>query len=580
MTRLLRIALAQMNPTVGDLEGNADRIIEWSKRAADLGADVVAFPELTITGYPPEDLVLKPNFVAATRKQLERVAREVGDTTAIVGFVDSDGDIYNAAAVLQRGEVVGVYRKWFLPNYAVFDEQRYFKSGDQAGLFTIAGVRIGITICEDIWYPVGPATVETAAGAEMIVNINASPFAVNRQAGRCRMIATRAQDEIAFVAYVNQVGGQDELVFEGASMIFDWRGEVVVEAKAFQEDMVVADLDIDAVFSARLHDTRRRQMSNLEPNVAHPVTPISTPLAGPIKKARPALRARDSGSALSMEEAVFEAIKLGTRDYVRKNGFETAVVGLSGGIDSSVTAAIAVEALGNDHVQGVSMPSRFSTDHSRSDAEELATNLGIPMRTIPIEAPMASVLEVLGPSFEGLEEDITEENLQARLRGNVLMALSNKFGWLVLTTGNKSEVAVGFSTLYGDTAGGFAVLKDVYKTTVYLLAHWINSRGSRPVIPESVLCKPPSAELRADQRDVDRLPPYEVLDPILEAYVEQDRSIEDIVTMGYDASTVRRIVRLVDVSEFKRRQQPPGPRISGRAFGKDRRLPITNGFPG
>ena len=580
MARTIRIALAQINPTVGDLKGNADKIIEWSQRAADLKADVVAFPELSITGYPPEDLVLKPNFVRENRKQLDRVAASIGDLTAVVGFVDSAADIFNAAAVIQRGELVGIYHKCFLPNYAVFDEQRYFQAGNQGAVFIIRESKVGITICEDVWFPVGPATVETIAGAELIVNINASPFSVGRQRLRERMIATRAQDEIAYFAYVNQIGGQDELVFEGGSMIFDWDGEAVASASLFEEDLLVTDLDIEGVFSARLHDTRRRQMARGESEALEAILPVMTSLGESGGESdRPAIPASPRRRPCSTDEEAYGALVLGVRDYVTKNrGFEDVVIALSGGIDSSLTAEIAVDALGAEHVVGVSMPSKFSSEHSKSDATELAQNLGVRLLTLPIETAMDATLETLKSAFAGKEEDITEENLQARIRGILLMALSNKFGWLVLTTGNKSEVAVGFSTLYGDTAGGFAVLKDVYKTMVFDLARWRNQKAGKDLIPQAVIDKPPSAELRADQLDVDRLPPYEVLDPILRLYIEEDRAPDDIVARGHDAATVARVIRMVDVNEYKRRQQPPGPRISSRAFGKDRRLPITNGY--
>jgi len=591
MPRTLRLALAQINPTVGDLRGNADKILEWCARAHNLEADIVAFPELCLPGYPPEDLALKPDFVDENRRQLDRIAAGIGDMTVVVGFIDSDGDIYNAAALIQSGQVRGIYHKCFLPNYAVFDEQRYFRAGREGAVYVVHGVNIGLTICEDIWYPVGPATVEAMAGAELIVNINASPFSAGRQGLRGRMIATRAQDEIAFVAYVNQIGGQDELVFEGGSMILDWDGEPVAASNLFEEDLLIADLDIDGVFSARLHDTRRRQMT-LPTNLGlQPSPPVLTPLAAPRVRARSLPPARSdldrsppgvrgvASRRLLPEEEVYQALVLGLRDYVNKSRFfDTCVIALSGGIDSSLTAVIAVDAFGADHVVGVSMPSRFSSGHSTSDAAHLAENLGIRMLTLPIEEPVAAMLATLSDSFSGRDEDITEENLQARIRGMLLMALSNKFGWLVLTTGNKSEVAVGFSTLYGDTAGGFAVLKDVYKTLLYRLADWRNRRDDGEVIPRGVLVKPPSAELRAEQLDTDRLPPYEVLDPILEAYIEDDRAPADIIALGFEPETVQRVVRLVDANEYKRRQQPPGPRVTTRAFGKDRRLPITNGY--
>ena len=502
MPRILRVALAQVNPTVGDFDGNAAKILSFCEAAAEFDADLVAFPELTIPGYPPEDLALKPDFVRENRRRLDLIAREIGDMSVVVGFIDSDGDIYNAAALIQCGKIRHVYHKCFLPNYAVFDEQRYFRAGTHGTVVVIRDVRIGLTICEDIWYPVGPATAEALAGAEMIVNINASPYSAGRQQLRSRMIATRAQDEIAYVAYVNQVGGQDELVFEGGSMIFDWDGEPVVCSKPFEESLTVADLDLDGVFSARLHDTRRRQMTppmNLD---IDPKLPVITDLAASRASGHTCeipqngLTIHPSGSNpmfdtlgdqlssgtanLCRDEETYRALVLGVRDYVRKSRvFETCVLGLSGGIDSSLTAVIAVDALGADHVVGVSMPSIYSSDHSRTDAVRLAENLGIRLLTLPIEAGVAAALETLHPVFADRPEDIAEENLQARIRGVLLMALSNKFGWLVLTTGNKSEVAVGFSTLYGDTAGGFAVIKDVYKTTA-VPAGQVAERNVRP----------------------------------------------------------------------------------------------------
>ena len=579
MIRTLRIALAQINLVVGDFKGNADKVIEWSNRAATLEADIVAFPELTITGYPPEDLVLKPDFIAANRRELDRVAASIGDMTAIVGFVDTDGDVYNAAAILQQGKVAGIYHKVFLPNYAVFDEQRHFRAGNRAVVCTVRDVKVGVTICEDIWYPVGPATVETASGAELIMNINASPYSFGRQQQRNRMIATRAQDEIAYVAYLNLVGGQDELVFEGSSHVFDWNGEIVAWGRAFDEDLLVADLDIGGVFGARLHDTRRRQMQVPSPLGNGGVDLITTPLSLPRPQSHSTpLKSEAAPPACSPEEEAYNALVLGTRDYVTKNRFERVFVALSGGIDSALTAVIAVDALGADRVTGVSMPSRFSSDHSRSDAAVLAKNLGICFLTIPIEEQFEATLKALGPVFDYRPVDITEENLQARIRGINMMALTNKFGGMVLTTGNKSETAVGYSTLYGDTAGGFAVLKDVYKTLVYRLARWRNEKAGGDLIPRNTLDKAPSAELREEQLDSDSLPPYEVLDAILEAYIEDDRSIDEIAAMGYDRTLVQRIVRLVDVNEYKRRQAPPGIRITTRAFGKDRRLPITNGY--
>lgn len=580
MVRVLRVALAQMNSTVGALSENADRMIEGIRKAEAHGADIVAFPELALTGYPPEDLVLKPEFIADNLRELDRIARCVGDITAVVGFVDTDGaDIYNAAALIQRGEVVGCHRKFYLPNYSVFDEQRYFKAATQWSVYTVRGVKIGVTICEDIWYPVGPGTLQAMAGAEVIVNINASPFRAEKHAQRYRMIATRALDELSFVCYLNTVGGQDELVFEGASFICDQDGNSVVQGRFFEEDFLVADLDVDAVFSARLHDTRRRQGSLLPESMwQNGNHTVETPLgdAQPDRQLSPL--PVHCCEALEGPAEMYGALVLGTRDYVRKTGAKKAVIALSGGIDSSLTAAIAVDALGAENVLGVSMPSRYSSEGSKSDALLLAENLGIRCITVPIEDAFAAYLGMLEPAFAGREPDITEENLQARIRGNIVMALTNKFGGIVLTTGNKSEMAVGYSTLYGDLAGGFAVIKDVYKTSVFELSEWKNESAGREIIPLSVIEKEPSAELRPDQRDVDSLPPYSILDGILKMYVEEDRSSSDIVAHGYDAATVARVINLVDHSEYKRRQAPPGVKISTRAFGKDRRLPIVNGY--
>ncbi len=570
----IRIALCQIDTTVGDLDGNVARIIAAYQRAEEAGCDLAAFPELAITGYPPEDLVLKAGFVDDNRVALAKVAARTGRCAAVVGFVDSGRDLYNAAAVCAGGEVKGTYRKRLLPNYAVFDEQRYFTAGndtDPLELYVIAGVRIGVSICEDIWSPTGPTAEQAAGGAELVVNINASPYFAGRVSGREAMLATRAADASCALAYVNQVGGQDELVFDGASMVFDGDGTLVARARQFVEDVLIVDLDVRPVFRKRLLDPRGRVMADALPEVdvsSHPVThdvAVRTemaPLLAPVAE-------------------VYEALVLGTRDYLTKNRFTDAVIGLSGGIDSSLVAALAVGAIGADHVHGVSMPSRYSSDGSRDDAETLAVALGIDYRTIAIEPAFASFLDILEPSFSGRDPDLTEENLQSRIRGMLLMALSNKFGWIVLTTGNKSEMAVGYSTLYGDSAGGLAVIKDVPKLLVYQLCRFANERHGREIVPESVFTKPPSAELRPDQRDDQSLPPYEVLDAILEAYVELDHTAGQIVASGIaEEPTVRRICRLVDLAEYKRRQCPPGIRVTSKAFGKDRRLPITNGYRG
>ncbi|MGH2443524.1 MAG: NAD+ synthase [Chloroflexota bacterium] len=578
--RNLRVALDQMDSTVGALRENADRIIDGIARAEAMRADVVAFPELALTGYPPEDLVLKPEFIADNVRELERIAQYVGEFTAVVGFVDSDGsDIYNAAAIIQQGKVLNCHRKFYLPNYSVFDEQRYFKAGSRWSVYTVRGVKIGVTICEDIWYPIGPGTLQAMAGAEVILNINASPYRCGKHDQRYRMVATRALDELSYVCYLNMVAGQDELIFEGASMICDQDGNLLRQGKFFEEDFLVADLDADAIFSARLHDTRRRQTivpagiqgSDRGSMVDTPLAePVHDPDRGPLPAGLHAVPGR-------LEE-IYGALVLGVRDYVRKNSFTEVLVGLSGGIDSSLTACISVDALGSENVVGVSNPSRYSSEGSKTDARELARNLGIRLVTVPIEDAFAAYLKSLEPAFQGTEANVAEENLQARIRGNIWMALSNKFGALVVTAGNKSEMAVGYSTLYGDMAGGFSVLKDVFKTTVYELAGYRNLRAGRDLIPRAVLEKEPSAELRSEQRDSDSLPPYDVLDGILKLYVEEDRSATDIVAMGYDPITVTRVISMVDHSEYKRRQAPPGIRITGRAFGKDRRLPITNRY--
>lgn len=566
----LRIGLAQINTTVGDLSGNVERIVASLEEAKSLGVDLVAFPELALTGYPPEDLVLKPAFVEANRTALESVACRTEGIAAVVGFVDRDTDLYNAAAVLADGAVVGVYHKERLPNYGVFDERRYFREGAGVALYQIAGAWVGVTICEDIWSPGGPFARQALAGADLIVNINASPFHRGKWRDRQRMLATRAADYAVAVAYVNQVGGQDELVFDGNSVVFDPTGRIVAEAASFTEELLVCDIELEEVFRTRTHDPRRRHLGHR--GARHVERHVIS--AAPRSPSRPPLNASGPIAHDDVGE-VYQALVLGTRDYVRKNGFEKVVLGLSGGLDSSLVAVIAVDALGAENVIGVSMPSRYSSEGSRTDAAALAKALGIELRSIPIESMFSAALETLAPQFEGREPDVTEENLQARIRAIILMALSNKFGWLVLTTGNKSEMAVGYSTLYGDMAGGFAPIKDVPKTLVYELARWRNARDPEPMIPESVLTKPPSAELRPGQLDVDTLPPYEELDPILELYVERDWGVPEFRDAGFDVELVRRVIGMVDRSEYKRRQAPPGIKVTPRAFGKDRRLPLT-----
>jgi NAD+ synthase (glutamine-hydrolysing) len=569
----IRVALCQMKPRVGDLDGNVDRVVAALRHADEAGCDLAVFPELALTGYPPEDLLLKPGFVSDNQAALDEVARASRDCVTVVGFVDEGRDLHNAAAVCAKGGVQTVYRKRILPNYAVFDEQRYFAPGDgPPTLVRIGGVRVGVSICEDAFSPTGPIAEQAAGGAELVVNINGSPYYANRLAERERMLATRAADASCALVYVNRVGGQDELVFDGASMVLDANGDLVARAPQFREHTLICDLDVRPVFRKRLLDPRGRAI-----DAALPVLDISTASRAADSEPRPCA----VHDTLPPVREVYEALVTGTRDYVRDSGFTDVAVGLSGGIDSSLVAVIAADALGPEHVHGVLMPSRFSSQHSLDDAEKLCVELGIDHRVIPIEPAHAALLDMLAPSFEGLPPDITEENLQSRIRGVILMALSNKHkGWMVLTTGNKSEMAVGYSTLYGDTAGGFAAIKDVPKLMVYELARERNAAAGRALIPESVLNKPPSAELRPDQRDDQSLPPYEVLDPILEAYIERDLTRAELVEQGFDPDLIERVTRLVDGAEYKRRQTPPGVRVTPKAFGKDRRLPITNAYRG
>jgi NAD+ synthase (glutamine-hydrolysing) len=578
--RRLRIALAQINVTVGALAANVQRITDAAREAHRAEAQIVIFPELAIPGYPPEDLLLRPGFVADNLRALDTLARATADLhglTILVGFADRGADLYNAAAILRDGVCLDVYHKHFLPNYSVFDEDRYFQPGESAPCYVIDGVMVGVSICEDIWYPGGPPTIQAYAGAEVLLNLSSSPFFVGKQAGRERMLATRASDTGSIVVYCNLVGGQDELIFDGNSVVFDGQGELIARAKAFEEDLLLVDLDVEDVFRTRLHDPRRRK----ERIGRSGTTPLPMKIGEgiPAHTATMPLQPRIE-PLLSREEEAYRALTLGVRDYVRKNGFSSAVIALSGGIDSALTAAIAVDALGANAVTGVSMPSRYSSAGSRDDAKALADNLGIRYLTLPIEPIFAATLETLREPFELFPSTSTlpEENAQARIRGNLLMAISNRSGAIVLTTGNKSEMAVGYATLYGDMAGGFSVLKDVFKLFVFDLARWRNAQAGRDLIPTSTLTKPPSAELRPDQQDTDSLPPYEVLDPILQAYVEDDRSPAAIEDMGYEAEIVQRVMTMVERAEYKRRQAPPGVKITERAFGRDRRLPITNGY--
>ena len=574
--RKFRLAMAQINPTVGDLAGNAERIIGRIREARALAADLVAFPELALPGYPPEDLLLKPQFIRDNRAYLNRIAAECGGIAAVVGYVDADADIYNAAALIHDRRHIGAYRKMYLPNYGVFDEARYFKAGVQCPVYTINGACVGVNICEDIWHAVGPTVVQRSAGAEVIVNINGSPFHAGKRAFREKMLATRAADNGLFVAYVNLVGGQDELVFDGASAVFAPNGDVAARANQFEEQLLVADIEVDAVFRSRLRDPRpRSEPASLLANIGEPLKVDVSDYAPAANK--PALAPTDAREYDAVGE-VYQALTLATRDYARKCGFGKALVALSGGVDSTLVAAIAADALGSANVVGIAMPSRFSSEGSLLDAKALADNLGIALWTLPIEDAFAVYLDTLAARFEGTDWGVAEENIQSRIRGNLIMAVSNKFNWLALTTGNKSEMATGYATIYGDMAGGFAVIKDVPKLLVYELCRYRNAQGDTPVIPQSVIDKPPSAELRPNQRDADSLPPYEALDPILKAYVEDDYGFDEIVEMGFDAETVRGVIALVDRNEYKRRQSPPGIKITPRNFGRDRRMPIASRY--
>ncbi len=571
--RSLRIAMAQINPVVGDLAGNRDRIIDCISRARKQKADIVVLPELAVTGYPPEDLLLKPQFVKDNLRTLGEIRKKTSGITAIVGFVDSNNGIYNAAAVLHDKTRLYTYCKMLLPNYGVFDEYRYFKPGSRYPVITLKGVNIGVNICEDIWSPGGPTRVQASAGAELIVNINASPYHKGKGKQRMIMLAGRAKENNVFISYTNTVGGQDELVFDGQSMLFSNTGGLIASARQFEEELMVIDIHLptltDTVTSDGAGEFRKKYGDFID------YINIS---GRPDKKNRRPLPARTARKSLSACEEVYRALVIGTRDYVKKNGFKAVVIGLSGGIDSSLVAAIAAEAIGKQNVTAVFMPSQYSSAASREDAAALSRNLGIRLLTIPIRDAFDAYLNTLRGIFSKTSQDVTEENLQARIRGNILMALSNKFGWLVLTTGNKSEMSTGYATLYGDMAGGFAVIKDVPKTMVYDVARCLNRLAGRELIPRRVMTKEPTAELRPNQKDSDSLPEYEVLDPILKAYVEDDREFAEIVKSGFDRKTVERVIRLVDSSEYKRRQAPPGIKITPRGLGKDRRFPITNRY--
>ena len=570
---VIRIALAQINSTVGDLTGNTAKICSYIDKAKDLDVDLIAFPELAITGYPPEDLVFRNQFVQENMKCSLEVSRYAKGITAILGFVELDNKLYNSAAVASEGEMKGIHKKIFLPNYGVFDEERYFASGDTCPVFTINGIKVGVNVCEDIWYPKGPTTVQRVAGAELIVNINGSPFHAGKRQDRESMLIERALDHGLFIAYVNQVGGQDELVFDGSSVVIDPEGNVISRGESFLEDLVICDIDTAQLQQARDASTQEFAAKGLE-NVGVPVHKhISNEIPQPKKQFIP----KDIQPTSSLEE-VRKALVIGTKDYVNKSGFQKVLIALSGGIDSSLVAAIAAEALGPDNVIGISMPSQFSSEGSETDANELAKNIGIRIESIPIRQIVTSMELALQGQFHGTEWGVAEENIQSRIRGNLIMAMSNKFGWMVLTTGNKSEMAVGYATIYGDMAGGFSVIKDVPKLMVYNLCRHINEISSSIVIPQTILDKPPSAELRPDQKDTDSLPDYDILDPILEAYVERDSSFQEIVADGFESETVANIISLVDRNEYKRRQSPPGIKITPRNFGRDRRMPVANKF--
>ncbi|RMD47788.1 MAG: NAD+ synthase [Aquificota bacterium] len=568
----IRVALSQINLTVGDIEGNTQKIINEIKKAKEKHVDIIAFPELAITGYPPEDLLFKEEFIDSNLNAIEKIKKHTENIVAIVGFVDKEKDIYNAAAILCNRKFVNKYRKNYLPNYGVFDEMRYFQRGNEIILLNIQGYKFGVSICEDIWYPENPINIQAIEGAELVININASPYHIGKVKVREEMVKTRARDNNIAIAYVNLVGGQDELVFDGNSFAVDAEGNFIAKGKAFEEELIIFDLELDSIFRRQLKDNRLR---NLRANYKREEKVNEILLDYKIKEKAVNISPQIELDITEVEE-IYKALTTGLRDYIHKNNFEKVVIGLSGGIDSSLTACIAVDALGKENVKGVLMPSQYSSEESITDAKALAENLGIETFILPIKDLFNSYFEELKPIFEGTKPGHAEENLQARIRGNLLMALSNKFGWIVLATGNKSEMSVGYATLYGDMVGGFAVLKDVYKTKVYELAQYRNSIS--PVIPESVLTKPPSAELKPNQKDEDELLPYPILDEIIYLYVEEDLSPAEIIKMGFDSESVKKVIRMIDRNEYKRRQAPIGIKITERAFGKDRRMPITNRF--
>lgn len=572
----LRAGLSQINPSVGDITGNTKKITEAIEAARGLDIDILCLPELAITGYPPEDLLLKTEFIDDNIRALDEIKKHCRDNmTVIVGFVDKKDDIFNSAALIQRGEVIDIYHKLRLPNYGVFDENRYFQSERRFPVYSMGKMTFGVTICEDIWYPGEPIRSQVLLGnAQIIFNLSASPYYMGKPVARERMLATRAVDYNAIIAYCNMVGGQDELVFDGNSMFIDEKGNVVATARNFEEDLLVCDVNTERVYKSRLNTPTIRKTRY---ELSFEENQLETFALKPAKAKR---KVKIPQKQVTPQEdplrCAFSALVLGTRDYIRKNGFEKVVLGVSGGIDSSLTAAVAVEAIGPEKVVGVSMPSMYSSKESVTDARRLARNLGVELLSIPIEDVFRCYEGMFSELFSGMEDDVTEENIQARIRGNILMALSNKFGWLVLATSNKSELAVGYSTLYGDMSGGFAVIKDVPKAMVYELSHYYNRLRGKKTIPKSVIEKPPSAELRPGQKDTDSLPEYDTLDRILKAYVEDGLGVDDIVKLGERKSTVRKIIRMVNTNEYKRRQSAPGVKITSLAFGKDRRFPITN----
>jgi len=561
----LRIALAQVNMTLGDFEENSKKIIYFINRGISDQVDIITFPELAISGYPPEDLLFNNDFLKANKKFLRKIVSHVNNITAVIGFVDHKKFTYNAAAIISNRKLVDVYHKALLPNYGVFDEKRYFMPGARYPVYTYGDITFGVNICEDIWVDEGPVSKQCKDGrAVLIFNISASPYHADKGRERTKMFSERALKNNAFMAYNNLVGGQDELVFDGHSLLMDKKGKLLAAGKQFEEDYILYDLNINPKTKSK--NTGKKPYSNV------------VFIRNVIKNKKYTSIQKRKNIALKPLEEIFKALVLGTRDYVKKSEFEKVAVGLSGGIDSSLTAAIAVEALGTQKVIGVTMPSPYTSKESLNDANILSLNLGIEILTLPIKKAMKAYTEILSETFKGKKEDITEENIQARIRGNLLMALSNKFGWLVLTTGNKSEISVGYCTLYGDTAGGFSVLKDVPKTMVYRLSCYINRTKGIKIIPDDVIKRPPSAELRLNQKDQDSLPPYDILDAILHAYVEEDKTLNQIISKKFEKGLTLKVLDLVDKSEYKRRQGPPGIKITPKAFGKDRRRPIVNKF--